>query len=179
MENLFASLASGTSLGAYTRRKRKSSSGVVSRHSDGDTSRLTTVEQVKKRTGEIRSSSKKGGLNQVEVDHKSCNLRLFADTTHQQKKKSTEVSSEVKTLRRCKPSGSSSDSEEVGESKHEEDAVAVAVFRKRLGIKGGSAMFKSTSSHPDTAYLILLLLLAHSAILFFHSLYDNLMHALL
>ncbi len=140
MENLFASLASGTSLDAYARRKRKSSNGMLGQHSDGGPSRLITVEQTKKRTGEIRSSRKKGGgPKQGRLGHKSRNLRLFANTTIQQKQKSTEVPSE-KALRRCKPSDPSSDSEEVGESDHENDAAAVAAFRKRLGIKGGSAI---------------------------------------
>ncbi len=128
MENLFASLASGTSLDAYARRKRKSSHGMLNRHSDGGPSRSTTAQQAEKKTGEICSSRKKGGPKQGALGQKNRNLRLFADTTTQQKKKSTEVL----------PSDSSSDSEEVDENKHE-DAAAVATFRKRLGIKGGSA----------------------------------------
>ncbi len=129
MDNLFASLAYGTSLNANARRKRKSSHGVLNRNSDGGPSRPTTVQQTEKKAGEIRSSRKKGrGPKQGALSQKNRNLRLFADTTTQQKKKSVEVL----------PSDSSSDSEEAEENKHE-DATAVAAFRKRLGIKGSSA----------------------------------------
>ncbi len=140
MENLFFSLASGTSLDACARRKRKSSNGMLGKpHSDSGPSRLSTVTQTKKRRGEIRSSRKKGdGPKQGRLDHTSRNLRLFADnTTTQQKHQSTDAPSE-EALRRCKPSDPSSDSKEVGESENENGAAAVAAFRKRLGIKGDS-----------------------------------------